>query len=555
MDIATKLSDLRADLSQCRRAITYRGGEISATAGFKEVSERISSLPASSSIGTVIDEDVSIQKTVPVDSTKYCYLKSLGGMTYKCNNLLTYPYSQTTFTRNGITFTDNGDGTITVNGTAESRVSFSFKNKSFTLPKGKYYASICPSGGSLSTYHSFVSVWNNDTWVTEVNDIGNGVVLDVTNRTYTELRVSIYIEAGTVCNNLVVKPMLNAGTTALPYEDYYEGLRDTKPTAIKVSGANLLDFEAALKYWRMSYTKEGNSLTTNASFSNAYSYPYKFTDNASICTISLSSVSVIGLGGARIDIGYINEEGSFTRKGVLTLTGENISYTSTSEANAIRLNFSSATGEAISVTFNELRINRGSASTPYQPYHEPITYPIPEALQGTGKGVEGAIDTIDFENGKQIIKTHTVVFNGTETWHVGGTKDGKYRNYTKLPFSTAFTANDVAAPLICNLYDAVSESDTYSRIKGASISPNGYIRIYDSLYDTGDISLWKAHLAELYASGNPITVTYALAEPTETDIDTSSFDNLIEVEGGCSLEIITDNGKEVPTTFIYQTIV
>ena len=36
------------------------------------------------------------------------------------NNLIPYPFTETTLTRNGITFTDNGDGTITVTGTVES---------------------------------------------------------------------------------------------------------------------------------------------------------------------------------------------------------------------------------------------------------------------------------------------------------------------------------------------------------------------------------------------------------------------------------------------------
>ena len=44
-------------------------------------------------------------------------------------NLIPYPYGQTTEVRNGVTFTDNGDGTITVNGTATSNTYFIFNDK------------------------------------------------------------------------------------------------------------------------------------------------------------------------------------------------------------------------------------------------------------------------------------------------------------------------------------------------------------------------------------------------------------------------------------------
>ena len=73
------------------------------------------------------------------------------------------------------------------------------------------------------------------------------------------------------------------------------------------------------------------------------------------------------------------------------------------------------------------------------------------------------------------------------------------------------------------------------------------ISITDSYYTIVD----KA-VAWMRSSG--ATLTYALAEPTETDIDTSAFNHLIEVEAGGYVEIITNNGKVVPTTFIFQTI-
>ena len=64
----------------------------------------------------------------------------------KGKNLLPYPYARTTMTTNGITFTDNGDGSITVNGTS---TGFSIMElaKSFNFIHGMKYRL---SGSSLN---------------------------------------------------------------------------------------------------------------------------------------------------------------------------------------------------------------------------------------------------------------------------------------------------------------------------------------------------------------------------------------------------------------------
>jgi hypothetical protein len=128
-------------------------------------------------------------------------------------NILPYPYADTTKTANGITFTDNGDGTITVNGTANATVEFKLCS-SFTFKKGVTYTlSGCPNGGSMNSYilHSQAG---------STFDSGNGVTF-----TFDEdknLYSAICIYAGATLNNVVFKPMLNIGSTAAEYEPYKE---------------------------------------------------------------------------------------------------------------------------------------------------------------------------------------------------------------------------------------------------------------------------------------------------------------------------------------------
>ena len=66
-------------------------------------------------------------------------------------NILPYPYAEATKTENGLTFTNNGDGTITVKGTASADTTFNLCTD-LVLTAGTYTFSGCPSNGSNTTY-------------------------------------------------------------------------------------------------------------------------------------------------------------------------------------------------------------------------------------------------------------------------------------------------------------------------------------------------------------------------------------------------------------------
>ena len=132
-------------------------------------------------------------------------------------NLLPYPYYQTTKTINGITFTDNGDGSITANGTATAQASFTCSIS--PIPRGICSISGCPSGGSNLTYHMWMNATKNGTGK-GVTDIGAGGVLDTSQLDYNTSRIYCIVENGTTVNNLVFKPMLELAAAATEYEPY-----------------------------------------------------------------------------------------------------------------------------------------------------------------------------------------------------------------------------------------------------------------------------------------------------------------------------------------------
>ena len=167
--------------------------------------------------------------------------------TYSGKNLL--PNNVTSGTRNGITWVVNNDGTILINGTATAQVNISTSSYYFPID-GAYIVSGCPSGGNSNTYSLVVGYYDeNKAWKAEAYDTGSGKVL---NQNYAYANVGILIRSGTTCNNLLFKPMLEAGSQVTSYEPYVGGTASPNPqypqpvnvvsgdNEIEVCGKNLL---------------------------------------------------------------------------------------------------------------------------------------------------------------------------------------------------------------------------------------------------------------------------------------------------------------------------
>ena len=142
-------------------------------------------------------------------------LTSLG----KCKNLLK-PTLQTT-TQNGVTCTNNGDGTYTLNGTASGLTTFILRDMKLDSSLS-YKLTGCPLGGDWDNGYSMYvekQYWGID--------VGKGYEITLTDASNL-CGVYIRIIKDTVCNNLVFKPMLTTNLDAT-YDDFvpYTGDGDT----------------------------------------------------------------------------------------------------------------------------------------------------------------------------------------------------------------------------------------------------------------------------------------------------------------------------------------
>lgn len=127
----------------------------------------------------------------------------------KNKNLITYPFEETSVTRYGITFTDNKDGTITLNGTSTHPNVFNYllrvSNK-WNLPNGTYSFSTCSSNDSAY----FVLGGSNSDVVYTAGTKGTFVVNGNLGNCGHCL---IQIKKDASFNNVTIKPIIVSGST------------------------------------------------------------------------------------------------------------------------------------------------------------------------------------------------------------------------------------------------------------------------------------------------------------------------------------------------------
>lgn len=147
---------------------------------------------------------------------------------------------------NGVTYTNNGDGTYTLNGTATKLIDLDLTT-SLTIENGKEY-SMCFASPSSDVKIYLMNGQN----ATEAYG-SHPTLFKYIDKTNSNKVVHLVINSGYVCNNLIVKPMLTTDLDAtcddfVPYSGY----------DIKTIGKNLLDLKSKGKD---TYTNAGITYT------------------------------------------------------------------------------------------------------------------------------------------------------------------------------------------------------------------------------------------------------------------------------------------------------
>lgn len=129
---------------------------------------------------------------------------------------------------NGLTVTTNADGTVLVNGTSTGAIitlrnHAQLANAGFGALAGQRLTlSGCPAGGSTSTYR--IAWYNYDqplTWSSDIGSGSTGTMMDLDAN--PNMSLVIRVANGTVCDNLLFKPMIRPETDTVSTYSPYTG--------------------------------------------------------------------------------------------------------------------------------------------------------------------------------------------------------------------------------------------------------------------------------------------------------------------------------------------
>lgn len=414
---------------------------------------------------------------------------------------LPFPYYENSLTRHGVTFTVNKDGSIKMSGTntATDGASCYFMLNSAFNATGQYIYKCygLPSNCVTNIYYRGDVVGEEE------------MLLDL----YSGNDYGIVIRIGVgVTVNATVYPMLNEGSSVLPWEPYTGGIPAPNPDypqeivsvenpTVKIYGKNLLDVPEHFTFNDVTgidvYLPAGDYILSfeNETHEGASHPEFRFYDNKIWNTI--------------VDT---------VKSRVVTITKpETKIYVYTNGT-------SSTNSKGVSATINKLMLSKVSGD--YESYKPVQTIPvdhtlpaIPVASGGNytdSDGQQWICDEVDFERGVYVQRVYELAITGDERWAVSGIQSGNLEGFTRYD-GTAYTPN-------ASVYDSVW---THFRYLGtdlrhgyaAWVIPAGDNRIgvrmvtkYTSVDELVD------YLAGLYNAGTPVKVLYALETPIETPL-------------------------------------
>ena len=199
---------------------------------------------------------MSAQDGTPTPSVPIA-IKSAKANFWNCGkNLLPYPYYQTSQTVANVTVTVNGDGSITLNGTASANnVVFRYTDNTngVTIPLGNHKYIVSAGITRIPGLHFFdMSLIKSDGSTYSFPAVETDTEIDNTDGRYLGIKsTAIYCTQGTAFNNLKLKPMIRLKDASDEWEPYNGQSVNTNLTlrAIEVSSTDDYNLVKDGKYY------------------------------------------------------------------------------------------------------------------------------------------------------------------------------------------------------------------------------------------------------------------------------------------------------------------
>jgi len=428
----------------------------------------------------------------------------------KTSNILSYPYGDTTNTNNGITWTDNGDGTITANGTATARTYFNLTQTWYEwngLTEGvTYYLSGCPDGGSIDTYDISIQ---DSTYINMSKDYGTGTSYTADSN---PVGVFITIREGVTVENLTFKPMLSLE----PIEGY-------EPYGYKIPITTSKNLFKTIPIEQGAIADETGKLNSSTKRIRTKLIPLE----AGTYVFKLENyVNKIFLRGIHI----YNYE---TEKWEKYISYNDINATFTiEESSKIRMVFND--GNSSEIVPDDL-LEENPILQLGEIIEEDITTNI--YLDEPLRKIGDYADYIDLKSNKLVKNIKNVEFTGDEIWSMGDP------NGTNERFIHDFGDAVASVQGFCNV--SLMRADAWGlKTFVGQIDAKGKIRFYRPFYTglittSSSLNNWKAFLKARYNSENPVKVVYVSSTPIEESVELPKI-NTINVTTQISIDTSID---------------
>ena len=401
------------------------------------------------------------------------------------NNL--FVNNAVTETKSGITFTVNPDKSITVNGTNSTSGSAAIHTGyNLTLPAGSYTLSGTSSlTGSVEIEIKIKRVRGTFGWFS----INSSLHTKTINIATGDIIVDFYVlvRAGQTADNVTVYPMLNVGSTALPYEPY---------------NGSITQLPIPRELHRIGDVSDKCVTRTNSEYNKRLVF---VGDDAEAWTLRSGNTHTFAITAGTPTI----------RKG-LSNKYKNILADDFDETNGIYLY------NTLLVIVSDLSCN-SVAEFKNKLKSEPLIVYVQVAGYDGTNGLDVCLTEY---------QTGFVELDGTEASHIF---EGMF--YLDYSASWPTPANRVNGVCSHYPYGAYGKGKIGLTDNGAAVvyNPNG-----DYTGDEGGLANWKAYLAAQKEAGTPVQVAYQLAAPEVYATDPVDFDNaagLLTVMTGGQVEV------------------
>lgn len=401
------------------------------------------------------------------------------------------PSLNTTRTINGVTFTKNKDGSITMNGTATAETTYPINVNTTTNTRTVLL--------KANSKYRMLSSYESGKYTTQVLYLKNNAttysssLIETVEETKAGMYIRVYKDA--VLENVTIYPQITKGEEYKPYVPYNS--LEFKDEGENLYNDNIDNYNKPINYWICPVALEQGET-------------YKLSGKLKGTKMTGCVVAVVPYGNS-----YSEFKDVVYRYTALNTSGivSNKTITVDSSFTSPKLVIYANNKEIFKSLFEnyEIQLNKGTVAKPYEPHKQQTEYfPLSEG-QKLYKGSYLASDRIHHKRkqytftGNEVITLSNRQYENCACFYIDNQNIiNKQNNYITKEMCSHFVYDSLAYK---------ENRDVECITDNAGIPYRLIIfQILKTRLTSIDVAGFKAYLAEQYANGTPVIVEYELAE-------------------------------------------